>query len=112
MSAAPVVSAFRMQLNPGEAAAYKTRHDEIWPDLSAELLAAGVIDFTIWLDPETNALFAHLVAAPDNSLAAMRDKDVMWRWWHMMADIMETNADTSPREWELLPMFRLARQDR
>lgn len=109
MSDRVIVSAFRMQLHPGEAEAYRSRHDAIWPELSAELLAAGVVDFSIWLDAETHSLFAHLVATPDNSLAAMRDKEVMWRWWRMMADIMESNADCSPREWELLPMFRLTR---
>lgn len=104
----PQVSAVRMQLYPGEAAAYRKRHDEIWPELSRELLAAGVIDFRIYLDPETNALFAHLVTSAGNALHRMRDKDIMWKWWSMMSDIMETNDDGSPREWELLPMFHLS----
>lgn len=106
-----VVSAWRMQLNAGEAAAYKRRHDEIWPELSVELLSAGVIDFRIYLDPASHALFAHLVAAPSNALNTMREKAVMWKWWRMMADIMETNPDCSPREWELIPMFRLSAPD-
>ena len=46
--------AFRMQLNPGQAAAYKRRHDGIWPELAAVLKAAGVADYSIFLDPETN----------------------------------------------------------
>src|SRR4051794_32052968 len=46
--------AFRMNLNPGQAAEYKKRHDEIWPELSAALRHAGVSDYWIWLDPETN----------------------------------------------------------
>jgi L-rhamnose mutarotase len=105
----PAVTAWRMQLSPGEAEAYRKRHDEIWPELSRELLAAGVIDFRIYLDPDTHMLFAHLAAEPSSSLDAMRDKSVMWRWWEMMADIMDTNPDHSPREWPLIPMFRLSR---
>jgi L-rhamnose mutarotase len=104
----PQVTAIRMQLHPGEAAAYKKRHDEIWPELASELLKAGVIDFRIYLDPDSHALFAHLVTKAGNALEGMRDKEIMWKWWSMMSDIMETNEDGSPREWELVPMFHLS----
>ena len=59
--------AFRMVLNPGQAAEYKKRHDEIWPELSTALREAGVSDYTIWLDPQTNHLFATLVRTDDHS---------------------------------------------
>ena len=104
----PTISAWRMQLNPGQASVYKKRHDEIWPELASELRKAGVVDFYIYLDPTTHSLFAHLVAAPSNALDDMRDKEIMWKWWRMMADIMDTNPDCSPREWELIPMFHLS----
>jgi L-rhamnose mutarotase len=45
--------AFKMKLKPGVAAEYKKRHDEIWPELAAELRAAGVSDYSIFLDEET-----------------------------------------------------------
>lgn len=44
--------AFRMVLNPGQAAEYKKRHDEIWPELAKALRDAGISDYSIWLDPE------------------------------------------------------------
>ena len=50
--------AFKMQLLPGAAAEYKKRHDELWPELAAELKAAGVSDYSIFLDEETLTLFA------------------------------------------------------
>ena len=37
-------NAFKMKLKPGTVAEYKKRHDEIWPELSAELRAAGISD--------------------------------------------------------------------
>ena len=43
--------AFRMNLNPGQAAEYKKRHDEIWPELVDALHNAGVSDYWIWRDP-------------------------------------------------------------
>ena len=52
--------AFTMQLLPGHAAEYKRRHDEIWPDLRALLSDSGVSDYSIFLDEESNVLFAVL----------------------------------------------------
>ena len=49
--------AFRMKLNPGMAAEYKRRHDAIWPELVVLLQDAGVSDYSIHLDEETNILF-------------------------------------------------------
>ena len=50
--------AFTMQLLPGHADEYKRRHDEIWPELCVLLRDAGVSDYSIFLDPSTNVLFA------------------------------------------------------
>ncbi len=60
--------AYRMNLNPGQAAEYKKRHDEIWPELVQALKGAGVSDYTIWLDPETNHLFATLVRSENHTM--------------------------------------------
>ena len=49
-----------MKLNPGMEAEYKRRHDEIWPELVALLKEAGVSDYSIHLDRETNTLFGVL----------------------------------------------------
>ncbi len=51
--------AFRMNLNPGQAAEYEKRHDEIFPELAQALKDAGVSDYTIWLDPETQPPLRH-----------------------------------------------------
>ena len=49
--------AFKMMLNPGMAEEYKRRHDEIWPELVDLLHEAGVSDYSIFLDEDTNTLF-------------------------------------------------------
>ena len=49
--------AYTMKLKPGFAAEYKKRHDEIWPELQKELRAAGVSDFSIFLDEKNLTLF-------------------------------------------------------
>ena len=52
--------AFKMFLNPGEAHEYRRRHDAIWPELQALLGESGVRNYSIFLDPDTNTLFAYL----------------------------------------------------
>ena len=45
--------AFTMRLKPGTVAEYKRRHDEIWPELAAAIRAAGISDYSIFLDEAT-----------------------------------------------------------
>ena len=99
--------AFRMNMNPGQTAEYKRRHDEIWPELSDALIAAGVLDYRIFLDPETDHLFAVLTRRRDHTLDQLPDTDVMKHWWAMMADIMEARPDNVPVQVDLTPVFHL-----
>ena len=99
--------AFRMNLNPGQAAEYEKRHDEIFPDLVTALKDAGVSDYSIWLDPETHHLFAILTRADDHGMDALPAQEVVKRWWAFMADIMETHPDNVPVQVPLLQVFDL-----
>ncbi|WP_165224037.1 L-rhamnose mutarotase [Affinirhizobium pseudoryzae] len=99
--------AFKMKLNPGMQAEYKKRHDEIWPDLVELLAQAGISDYSIHLDPETNILFGVLTRPRDHGMASLPEHPVMKRWWAHMADIMETNPDNSPVAVDLVPVFYL-----
>ena len=99
--------AFRMQLKPGMVDEYRRRHDEIWPELADAIGAAGIHDYSIFLDPDTLALFAVLKLSDDNSRDALPGLPVMRRWWDHMADLMEVELDNKPVEWPLIPMFHL-----
>jgi L-rhamnose mutarotase len=99
--------AFRMKLNPGMEAEYKKRHDEIWPELVTLLREAGVTDYSIHLDRETNILFGVLTRPADHRMTSLPDHPMMKRWWAYMADIMQTNADNSPVQTDLVTVFRL-----
>ncbi|MEB2847749.1 L-rhamnose mutarotase [Rhizobiales bacterium RZME27] len=99
--------AFKMKLHPGMEDEYRKRHDEIWPELSALLREAGVRDYSIHLDRETNILFGVLSRPVDHSMASLPDHPVMKRWWAHMADIMESNPDNSPVESDLVTVFHL-----
>lgn len=99
--------AFRMTLLPGQAEAYRARHDAIPQELVALLREAGVSDYSIFLDPETHALFGILKRPRDHSMGDLPSHPAMRRWWASMADIMNTHPDNEPVAVPLLPMFRM-----
>ncbi|WP_288050529.1 L-rhamnose mutarotase [Acidiphilium sp.] len=99
--------AFRMQLDPAQAAEYERRHDEIWPELVAALKDAGISDYSIFLDPSDGSLFAVLRRHPGHAMDALPEQAVMRRWWQAMADIMRTNPDASPTASPLRRVFHL-----
>ncbi len=99
--------AFTMKLKRGFEEEYKKRHDEIWPELKDELLKAGIIDYSIFLDRETLTLFAVQKLTDDNATALLPEKQIMRKWWDYMADIMETNPDNSPVVKNLEEVFHI-----
>ena len=65
--------------------------------LSALLQDAGISDYSIHLDAETNTLFGVLWRARrPRAWTSCPSHPVMQRWWAHMADIMETNPDNEP----------------
>ena len=99
--------AFRMNLYPGQVDEYEKRHDEIFPELAEALKNAGVSDYSIWHDPESNHLFGILTRTDDHTLDALPDTEIMKRWWAHMADVMETDADNVPTQVPLKRVFLL-----
>lgn len=99
--------AFKMRLNPGMEAEYKRRHDAIWPELVALLKGAGVSDYSIHLDRETNTLFGVLWRTDDHRIDDLANHPVMQRWWAYMADIMETKPDNEPVSVPLVTVFHM-----
>jgi L-rhamnose mutarotase len=99
--------AFKMKVFPGCEQEYKRRHDLIWPELKGLLKEAGIFDYSIFIDAETNSLFAYLTVADKGKLSELSSFDVMKRWWDYMKDIMETNPDGSPLTTPLNEVFYL-----
>jgi len=99
--------AFTMKLKKGFEEEYRRRHDDIWPELSAELKRAGISDYSIFLDENTGVLFAVQKLAGDNTADALPGLPVMKKWWDYMADIMDVNPDNSPVCTPLREVFHL-----
>lgn len=96
-----------MRLKPGFKEEYHRRHAEIWPELKQLLKDNGVSDYTIFLDEETSILFAVQQLTGNQSSQDLGTLPVVQRWWAFMADIMETNADSSPVTTPLEEVFHM-----
>lgn len=100
--------AIQMQILPGSTDEYRRRHEAIWPELVAELHAAGVRDYRIYAANDGETLFATISCDNRAAVDGLATRPVMQRWWVMMADIMVVNSDRSPIADDLLSMFDLA----
>ena len=98
---------FKVKLLKGYEDEYKKRHDEIWPDPKELLKQTGIKDYSIFLDGETNTLFAYLTIYDGKKLEALPDQPIMKKWWSYMKDMMETNEDNSPVAIPLKEVFYL-----
>lgn len=99
--------AFKMKLNEGAALEYERRHDEIWPQLVDLLHAAGISDYSIFLDEETNTLFGVMWRKRNHTMADLPDHPVMREWWAHMADIMATRENGEPLATDLRLVFHM-----
>lgn len=101
------IVAFKMKLKPGLKDEYKRRHDMIWPELSKLLKEAGISNYSIFLDEETNILFAVQSISGSSNSQDLSKNEIVKKWWAYMADIMDSNADNSPVTKSLEIMFHL-----
>jgi L-rhamnose mutarotase len=97
--------AFKMYLKVGQKEEYKKRHDQLWPELHKTLKEAGISEYSIFLDEETNILFAFQKASGEGGSQDLGQTAIVKKWWAFMADIMKTNPDNSPVSIQLEEVF-------
>jgi len=97
-----------MRLKANCAGEYKRRHQQLWPELGILLKDAGIGNYTIFLDEETNTLFAYQEVEAGSGSQSLGDHEIVRKWWAYMADLMDTNADKSPVSVSLIEVFHLA----
>lgn len=97
--------AFKMKLNPGQKDIYLKRHDELWPELKKILKDSGVSEYSIFFDEDTHTLFAFQKVLGQSGSQELSNNPVVKKWWTFMADIMETNPDSSPISYPLEEVF-------
>ena len=98
---------FVFKMKPELKAEYKKVHDEIWPELKSLLKEAGISEYSIFLDEETNTLFAFQKIKGDSGSQDLSETEIVQKWWKYMSDIMKTNPDNSPVSSVLEEVFYL-----
>ena len=99
-----------MSLNPGRQAEYVHRHDPIWVELDEVLRSHGVQSYSIFLDPDTNDLFAYAEIESEERWAAIAGTEVCRRWWRSMRELMPSHPDNSPLTHDLREVFHLGEE--
>jgi L-rhamnose mutarotase len=84
---------FTFTLRPGMEAEYRRRHDEIWPELVAELKAAGISNYTLFR--RGREVYAYCECEPDAATAFGRvgATEVNRRWSEWFEDVIEALTD-------------------
>ena len=101
--------AFRMYVNPDAHAEYERRHQPIWEELETTLKEHGVLSYSIFLEPESNQLFAYAEIESEERWAAIAETDVCQRWWAQMSDVMPSSVDHSPISTDLKEVFHIGK---
>ncbi len=96
-----------MKLKKGCRDEYIRRHNEIWPELVSLLKDSGIADYTIFLDHDTDTLFAVQRQSAEKSSQDLGKEKIVQTWWKHMSDIMETNNDFSPVSIALERVFHM-----
>jgi L-rhamnose mutarotase len=99
--------AFLMNVDPAFHAEYERRHRPIWAELEATLKQHGVLNYSIYLEPESSQLFGYAEIESEERWAAVAGTEVCRRWWALMSDIMPSNPDNSPISAELKEVFHI-----
>lgn len=99
--------AFLMTLRPGQQDEYQRRHDPIWPELHLVLQRHGVHNYSIFLERETDRLFAYAEIESEELWQQITQTESCRRWWLYMKELMLTNADDSPVVVALAEVFHL-----
>jgi len=99
--------AFVMSVHPGQEAEYERRHRPIWQELEEAIRAHGGRNYSIYLDAETNLLFAYVELQSEERWDAVAQTDVCRRWWKYMREVMPSNPDNSPVSRELREVFHI-----
>lgn len=99
--------AFKMSVHKGQEEEYEKRHNPIWQELEEKLLEHGVQTYSIFIDPETNDLFAYAEIESMEKWQAIADTEICQKWWKYMDPLMPGNPDGSPVAKDLKEVFHI-----
>jgi L-rhamnose mutarotase len=84
---------FKFEIYPGQEAEYKRRHDEIWPELVAEIEAAGLRNYSLFRKDQE--VVAYVECHPDaaTAFAKIANGEANARWSEWFEDVIVALTD-------------------
>ncbi len=87
--------AFLIKCRPEKLEEYLKLHNPIWPELAAELKAAGIRNYSLWLRPDGTE-FGYLECDDwDATCAYLGKSEVHTRWQELMKNYLISPSDTA-----------------
>jgi L-rhamnose mutarotase len=97
--------AFTLRLEPGALAQYKEYHDNIWPELVAEIEKAGIAEMTAFVaDP---IVFYYSEIRDEDAWDKLWHTEVHDRWGELFKPLMAFNDEGIVDAGELREIFHL-----
>lgn len=98
--------AFVMRLKDGAIGEYKRRHDQVWPEMVAEIERSGIGSMTIFDHGQTLFLMSEIT--DEGAWDRLWNSDVSRRWSAVMEPLMYQTAEGKVDAAELTEIFHLS----
>ena len=86
---------FQIQVRPERLSEYRDLHANIWPELLAELKAAGMRNYSLWLRPD-GLEFGYLECDDWSAVCEYLAKsEVHTRWQELMKGFLQSPTDSA-----------------
>jgi L-rhamnose mutarotase len=98
---------FTFETRPGTAEEYKRRHDEIWPELVADIKGSGLSNYSLFR--EGDRTIGYVECEPDvrTSFAKLAKSEANARWSEWFADIIVALTDENGNLFRLDEVWHL-----
>ena len=97
--------AFTLRLEPGALAQYKEHHDNIWPELVAEIEKAGIGQMTAFVSG--NTVFYYSEVRDEGAWDRLWHTEVHDRWGELFKALMAFNDEGIVDTSDLTEIFHL-----
>jgi len=88
---------FTFETRPGTAEEYKRRHDEIWPELVADIKAAGLSNYSLFRSGDRVIGYVECDPDVDTCFRKLGGSDANARWSQWFEDIIVSLTDENGR---------------
>jgi L-rhamnose mutarotase len=103
--AAPIRRAFTLRLKPNSVAEYKRYHDNVWPELVAEIEKSGIAQITIFeADP---VLFVYSLIYDEEAWDKLWNSEIHHRWGDIMNQFIHFNEQGIADSSQLREIYHL-----